>query len=368
VRLTVRISRALLNSLAFWAVCSGAVVFGQESDGWRATRSAVRRNDSVSANPAVPVTPAEHTDFGAQASDSAERSGEAGAEPWLRTASFFRKLTGDGEPVVAPRRQLTLRSGSRTARHDWQVLPAGLLFKSYLAGEKESRMGTALLFETGGDTLQSSVLGGRIGLLRYGTPDAIRPEGWQLDVEGAAFLRQNWTHNLDVDAVDFRIGVPLTWRRGDWAAKFGYYHISSHVGDEFLLRNPGFVRRNFVRDALLFGVSHNITPDWLIYGEVGYAVHTDGGAEPWEFQFGVEYSPVERTGFKGSPFFAINGHLREEFNFGGGLNVLFGWQWRSSVTDHVLRIGGQYFNGKSLQYSFFNRHEQLIGVGIWYDF
>ncbi|MFQ5732778.1 MAG: DUF1207 domain-containing protein [Planctomycetaceae bacterium] len=250
----------------------------------------------------------------------------------------------------------------------WQILPAGLLFRSYLAGEKEPRMGTALLFETDGDTLQESALGARVGLIRYGTPGGVRPEGWQLDIAGAAFLRQNWTHDLDVDAVDFRIGVPLTWRRGPWAAKFGYYHLSSHVGDEFLVRNPGFQRINFVRDALLFGLAYDVTPDWLVYGEVAYAVNTDGGAEPWEFQFGVEYSPVIRSGLRGSPFFAVNGHLREEFDFGGSVNILAGWQWRSSASDARLRIGGQYFNGKSMQYSFFNRNEELAGVGIWYDF
>ncbi len=252
--------------------------------------------------------------------------------------------------------------------YTWQLLPSGLLFKSYMAGEKESRLGTALLAEDGGDTFQDSVLGGRVGLVRYGTPGAIRPEGWQLDVEAAAFLRQNWSQNLDVEAVDFRIGVPLTWRRGPLAVKFGYYHLSSHVGDEFLVRNPGFRRRNFVRDVLLLGTAYNVTPDWLVYGEVGAAVNSDGGSETWEFQFGVEYSPAIRTGFRGAPFFAINAHLREEFDFGGGLNVLGGWQWRSIDSDNLLRIGAQFYTGKSLQYSFFNQNEQLIGVGIWYDF
>ena len=237
-----------------------------------------------------------------------------------------------------------------------------------MAGTKESRLGTATLSQTRGDTFQESTLGGRVGIVRFGTPGAICPDGWQLDFEGAAFLRQNWSRDLDVDAVDFRYGVPLTWRRGPWAAKFAFYHLSSHVGDEFLVRNPGFQRLNYVRDALLLGVSYDPTPDWRVYGEAGYAVHTDGGAEPWELQFGAEYSPVVRNGIHGSPFFAVNAHLREEVDWGGGLNVMFGWQWRSAVSDRVFRIGGQYYNGKSLQFSFFNRHEQLIGGGLWYDF
>jgi Protein of unknown function (DUF1207) len=263
---------------------------------------------------------------------------------------------------------LTVMDDCREPDFTWQVLPAGLLYRSYMAGVKEARLGTVALRQSGGDTFQESTLGARVGIVRYGTPTAIRPEGWELDVEGAAFLRQNWDENLDVEAVDFRYGVPLTWRRGPWAAKFAFYHLSSHAGDEFLIRNPGFQRINYLRDVLLLGVSYNVTPDWRVYGEVGYAVHTDAGAEPWELQFGAEYSPIVRNGIKGSPFFAVNGYLRQDFDFGGSLNVMFGWQWRSDVSDHVFRIGGQYYNGKSLQFEFFNRNEQLFGGGVWYDF
>lgn len=349
-------------AVACLLAATGLMIAAQAADhrGWQATRSA------SNAEP--------KSDFAHLGGWSEVRE----PEPKTHTTSFLPPMLADlprrlvrpvslFQPTPAPQPLTEFASGDAQP-YLWQVLPSGLLFKSYMAGEKESRMGTALLAEIGGDTFQESVLGGRIGLLRYGTPGAIQPEGWQLDVEGAAFLRQNWTRDLDVDAVDFRIGVPLTWRQGPLAVKFGYYHISSHVGDEFLVRNPGFVRRNYVRDALLLGVAYNLTPDWMIYGEVAGSFRTDGGAKPWEFQFGTEYSPDIRNGFQGSPFFAINAHLREEFDFGGGLNVLAGWQWRSSDSDRVLRIGGQFYTGKSLQYAFFNRNEQLIGVGIWYDF
>jgi len=31
-------------------------------------------------------------------------------------------------------------------------------------------------------------------------------------------------------------------------------------------------------------------------------------------------------------------------------------------------VGGQYYNGPSLQYSFLEEQENLIGGGIWFDF
>ena len=76
----------------------------------------------------------------------------------------------------------------------------------------------------------------------------------------------------------YRVGSVITWRRGRTAAKAGYYHLSSHVGDEFLLRNPQFARQNYLRDSLLIGIYHNLSPDLAIYGEIGSAPPSVFGA------------------------------------------------------------------------------------------
>ncbi|MDZ4685456.1 MAG: hypothetical protein SH850_10370, partial [Planctomycetaceae bacterium] len=101
----------------------------------------------------------------------------------------------------------------------WQLLPDGLMYKSYVAGEREPRLSTAFLQESGGAMLWDSALGGRVGIVRYGTDRSIEPYGWQLDVEGAAFVRLLPGEDRDVQAVDFRAGVPLTYRDGQWQYK-----------------------------------------------------------------------------------------------------------------------------------------------------
>ncbi len=77
------------------------------------------------------------------------------------------------------------------------------------------------------------------------------------------------------------------------------------------MRNPGFRWINFVRDSLILGIGYFLTEDVRLYSEADWAFKTDGGEQPWEFQFGAEYSPVRDTGFRGSPFFAVNAHVRE---------------------------------------------------------
>jgi Protein of unknown function (DUF1207) len=249
----------------------------------------------------------------------------------------------------------------------WQLMPEGLIYHSYLAGGKEPRMASVFAYEKNAGWVWDITIGARVGLLRYGTPDAIRPEGWQLDVEGAAFPRLNLEHDADLVDVDFRAGVPLTYGIGPFQAKLAYYHLSSHIGDEFLLQNPGFPRINYSRDVIVLGGSVYPTDNVRLYGEAGWAFATGGGSRPWEFQFGAEYSPLYPLGFRGAPFAAINGRLRQEVSYGGNMIVQAGWQWRSAV-GRRLRIGAQYFNGKSDQYQFFRQFEEQIAAAIWYDF
>jgi hypothetical protein len=251
----------------------------------------------------------------------------------------------------------------------WQILPDGLIYRSYWAGVHESRTGVQWFSESDGRNLWDVTLGGRAGIIRYGTDGPVLPQGWQLDIEGAAIVRLNLENNSDMDSGDYRFGVPLTYGIDNWQFKFGYYHLSSHLGDEKAIREPGSLaeRINYVRDSLVLGASFYPAPFARLYAETAYATNSDGGAEPWEFQFGTELSKAGPTGFAGSPFLAMNVHLREEHDFGGDFTAQAGWLWRG-CSGQTLRVGGHYFNGKSSQWQSFDESEEQIGAGIWYDF
>jgi hypothetical protein len=251
--------------------------------------------------------------------------------------------------------------------NELQVMPRGLMYTSYVAGEKESRFQAVWLNEKNRGLVWETALGGRIGLLRYGNSDAFHPEGWQLDLEGAALARVNPEQHDDLEAVDFRAGFISTWCFGPNRYKAGYYHLSSHVGDEFLIANPGFNRLNYVRDSLVVGYMRDVTPELQVYGEVGYALSHEDGALPLELQYGIQYTPLEFR-LRGAPFCAINGHTREDFNYSTSVNIVAGWQWRGERSNQAYRVGVQYYEGPSMQWSFVNKHESLLGGGMWCDF
>ena len=252
----------------------------------------------------------------------------------------------------------------------WQVLPEGLIYRSYQAGVHEPRLAIVAFHEADGRDLWDGTLGGRVGVLRYGTSGPIFPQGWQVDVEAAAMVRLTLDEIRDFETADYRVGVPVTYGVDNWQFKLAVYHLSSHLGDEYILANlPGSLddRINYVRDAVVLGASYFPHPVWRLYSEAAYAVNVDGGAKPWEFQFGTELSRPGPTGTRGTPFLAINGHLREELEFGGDLSTQLGWLWRGQ-SGQTMRVGLHYFNGKSSQYQTFDDSEQQLGAGLWYDF
>ncbi len=275
--------------------------------------------------------------------------------------------TIQSRPPMAPERVF---SQDYSRDFCWQVLPNGLLYKTYLAGDKEPRMQFLRLYDrVSKRTYDDAILGARLGIVRYGTKGAYDPNGFQLDLEGAVFARVlPEEESTPLMGSDYRAGLYGTWRDDKLSYRFGYYHISSHVGDEFLINNPGFVRINYVRDSALAGISYETSLSTRVYGEMGYALGNEGGAEPLEFQWGAEYTPLAKSAAIGAPFAAVNRHIREDFNFGGGWNVAAGWGWQGPQTGRRIRLGLNYYRGPSLQWEFFDQREELLGGGIWVDF
>jgi len=270
----------------------------------------------------------------------------------------------------------------------WQMFPNGFIYPSYLAAT-QNRLAAVANYDSDIDWNWDITLGGRAPLLRYGNRSPLFPEGWQLDLEGSVHLRLAFMEQMDMEANDFRAGFPLSYGTKIWQFRTGYYHVSTHIGDERLLRyypgggdpyyqnketykgNEGHRthRLNYYREAWLFSYAYRPTPNTRLYAEADYAFMLGELTKPWHFQFGVEYSPVyPARGGWGTPFAAFNVRLMQEHDFGGNFTVQTGWQWRGSH-NQLFRIGVQYLNGVSDQYSFmYHKRENKFGIGVWYDF
>ncbi len=286
--------------------------------------------------------------------------------PSLSLDAYFDDATGACDAIV--QQTLSSKQANHAKPFEWYCLPEGLLWRSYLAGPQEPRISTVLFGDTDSGKFWDATLGGRVGLLRYGTPGARNARGWQWDLEGAVITRLDLGHAEDVESADYRFGTEITAAEGNWSAKFGYFHISSHLGDEFMIRNPGFSRINYVIESLVGGLGYTVSDEVRLYGETAYAYHVAGGADRWQIQGGVEYSPITTYLPCGAPFAAINLDFRQSVDFDPTMNLQTGWQWKSIDSGRSLRLGLEYFHGRSSQFQFFQRREEHWGCGAWFDY
>ncbi len=182
-----------------------------------------------------------------------------------------------------------IAADSKSDEWSSQVLPVGIMYPSYLAGRKESRLQSIITYDKDYGTLWDITLGGRAPIFRYGTKDITQPEGWEIELEGAALLRLDWERDRNLAATDYRAGVPIVYGTRRWQVKTGYYHVSSHLGDNYLMDNfrP---RVHYSRDSIMLGLAVKPTDSVRLYAEADYAFHSRT-AKPWEFQFGFEYTP-----------------------------------------------------------------------------
>ena len=317
------------------------------------------------------------SEIGQDASDELVHTEPVKLDDDSDTASEFL-LAGGVHPLKTSRsdaedftRELRLISHSsyQTSSPRNRVLPTGLLFRSYIAGPHEPRISSAGLYDLSAEeTVWDATLGGRVGLFRQDNPTRFDLDAWQIDVEGAAIVRLDAQDKQDLESGDYRFGLLWTGKRENLAFKFGYFHMSSHVGDEFLIKNPTFNRINYVRESIIFGTSLQASRECRLYGELAWGAIATGGAEPWQFQLGTEFSPIARTATRGAPFAAFNMQMREEVDFAPGMSFLTGWQWKSPENGSAIRLGLQYFNGPSNQYQFFEEYQNQLGFGVWYDF
>jgi hypothetical protein len=277
-----------------------------------------------------------------------------GAEPMPAPAElrFLPPLQPQGPVVLdapyeggpcCPQEPLALPGGHHDCFDDlwaprpwsWQILPNNLIYTSYLAGPKEPRFASVWYNDSAPDPFVPSIkngwmwdmtAGGRVSILRYGSDSMLHPQGFELQVEGAAFVRLDPQDEIDLRSSDYRFGLPLVYGIGRWQTKLAYYHLSAHLGDEAMLKHPGFPRVNYLRDAMVWGNSYYLF-DWMrIYGEVDGAArvavpgdqrHVAAGA-----RLGRQRVRADRLGLAGRSQRAAPPHrLRIHLRFGSTVRV-----------------------------------------------
>ena len=202
--------------------------------------------------------------------------------------------------------------------------------------------------------------------------------GWQVGLLTGVFAQFDLDEtNAALINTDFNVGVPLSWRSGNWSARLRYYHQSSHLGDEFLGSHPEIKPSSFILEEAEGILSYDYR--WLrFYGGAAVLVHRQPSTiDRTRVQWGFEArAPSMRTRIL-EPFLnrlivtpVLSGDFKshEELSWIINTNVLGGFEWSRTGSRRHFRIMVTYFHGHNPYGSFYNQKIESIGVGAYFTF
>jgi hypothetical protein len=293
--------------------------------------------------------------------------------PILQPNPTLQQPTANNMPAVSVSTPSSLTNDPTVCcevpRKKFEFLPNSLLWEPKLADKREARLSfvqSDVDSYFSNQTLDPSI-GLTTGLFRF-RPDNYPWIEWQMDLFAVAHLR--FSRGDESIAQDYRAGIPLTWRAGNWQGKIAYEHTSTQLGDEFsaLL---GRKRIKFERDEAVAALGYIWDNQLRTYGQVGYAVYYSipGDPERWRYDVGFEWFKRESTSLFGQPFVAVNAAFNPEVNYDVSMNYQVGWMWRKN--DQRLgqvRVYAEFFDGRSMFGQLFNNREQYAGFGMSLDY
>lgn len=181
----------------------------------------------------------------------------------------------------------------------------------------------------------------------------------QVDLEGCLWaVFDPCTFTTPLLNADYYVGVPITYAYGLWSYRLRFYHISSHVGDEFLLAHPKFDRRNPSAEYLEAAVSYQHSNDLRLYADVGWVIQQDESFHIGSFyaEAGTEVRLCSIgcydswNAIYAVPFFAMHLRLQRRFERHFDATYALGYEvGKQCGLERRFRISLEYHDGYSVE-------------------
>jgi Protein of unknown function (DUF1207) len=250
-------------------------------------------------------------------------------------------------------------------------LPRGLLFSPFHADPRWPHFSALYRNFTSGMNL-SGVFSGNFGetFSVYRNKAAFGGE-WDFGVQGGVFsIFDVSKSSIDLVNADYLVGFMASYRNGRFSSFVRLHHQSSHLGDEFLLNNPGVNRINLSFEELDAKLSYELT-SWLrVYGGGGFLVHRYPDIGRGTSQWGMELTS-SRTYFDGRlrPVAYADFQANERANWNVSRSLMAGFQFENArIGDRQIQILAEYFAGPSPDGQFYTQKVEWIGAGVHFFF
>ena len=293
--------------------------------------------------------------------------------PRLYTALFLYLSAGI---VLAATSEEQKQAEPTVETQGFTLTPTTHIYTPYLADQKRVTFAFQTIYVTHEKIPQSGYsrfglrLGGRLELFKYEWRPVETQYAKQLQANLEVGFRGYYDNNYAQDEIgsDGNYGLLFSYRGDrDLAYRFGVYHTSSHIGDEYLIRT-GRDRIGYTREELLGGIQYNLNPKWQVYAEIGYAYRLKDKPlqQKNRAQAGLQFQETglaisERLGwyaaFDLSSYQERNWHINKSFQIGYSFDAF----------PHTWRLAFEYYNGQVPLGEFFKFDEEFISLGLYLD-
>jgi len=229
-----------------------------------------------------------------------------------------------------------------------------VLFQPLIADPRQVTNGAAIRFN-------DPVVGRHVGEALFGDDfiffrwlDVLRWHGdADIGIEAGIFSVFDLDHPLACMVnTDFYVSLLLTYAVNNWSWRFRLWHLSSHLGDEFMLYNPNVTRYNRSDNGFDLFASWQPTPALRLYLGIGDVVWQDPlfVTAPFYVQWGAE---IRKFGCRDrfnrlyvQPFLAMNFRTFQRMNYSIDQTYALGIEWsRVQYVGRKFRIFSEYHHG-----------------------
>jgi len=171
---------------------------------------------------------------------------------------------------------------------------------------------------------------------------------------------------------DYILSIPISYSRNNYSFRLRAYHISSHLGDEYMVNQPDVIRTNPSFEAIDFFGSLQFNQALRFYFGPGVIVNYDNSFPMgrFYFEYGLEFRPLvhkyKHPRLYGYPFFALDCQNWQVHDYRPSLTTQLGYEWaKYERAGRNFRVFFEYHNGYS-EGQFFDQITEYWAIrGAW---
>ena len=196
---------------------------------------------------------------------------------------------------------------------------------------------------------------------------------WGMGIQAAVFAIFDLdAPSYDLINADYWVGIPFEYRVNALSGLIRIYHQSSHIGDEYLLRNR-IDRVNLSYESVDVKLSYDLADWFRVYSGAGYLIRKEPkDLKPWSAQFGFEIrSPRTYLERALRPIAGVDIKTREELSWRTDISLKSGVEFylkRGRSGYYKIQFTAGYFNGYSPNGQFYERQIEYLSLGSHFYF